>query len=241
MDHLLSATTIPEGVSISRIVDTSLAQGMREWVTLYTLYCLRRVPEYLALQAAQHWKPLSNPLCSDLSVGVMGMGELGATSAIALNQTGFNVVGWSLNEKKLSGIKSFFGADELKHFLSKCNILVCLLPLTPHTKGIIDSTVFQSLPVGACFINAARGGLVVEKDLIDALETGKIAHAVIDVACEEPLQKKNPLWGVPNITITPHVASVTDPKAAARLVVANLKRIRLGKKPHYIVDPKTGY
>jgi glyoxylate/hydroxypyruvate reductase A len=241
VDHLLAATILPDGVPMTRFVDDNLTQGMREWVLLYTLYCHRRVPEYLAYQRAQDWHRLAAPFAYERRVGIMGLGVLGAASAAALQHIGYQVNGWSRREKTLPGVKSYAGADELGDFLAASEILVCLLPLTPETEGIIDRRLLNALPEGASLINGARGGLVVEADLIIALESGRLAHAVLDVTREEPLPAADPLWRAPNITITPHVASVTNATSGARLVAENIRRVRAGDAPHHLVDPEAGY
>ena len=241
VDHLLAATTLPDGVPMTRFVDDNLTQGMREWVLLYTLYCHRRVPEYLAYQQVQDWHRLTAPFSYERRVGMMGLGILGEASAKALQDIGFQVSGWSRRGKKLPGVESFAGPEQLDEFLSSSEILVCLLPLTPDTEGIIDSRTLNALPPGACFINGARGGLVVEADLIAALESGRLGHAVLDVTRQEPLPDDDPLWRAPNITITPHIASITNAGSGARLVAANIRRLRAGEALHYIVDPDAGY
>jgi len=241
VDHLLAATMLPDGVPMTRFVDDNLTQGMREWVLLYALYCLRRVPEYLAWQNEQNWHRLDVPFAYERRVGIMGLGILGEASAWALQHIGFQVNGWSRRKKDLQEIQCFSGAAELDEFLAHSDILVCLLPLTPETEGIIDRELLAKLPRGACLINGARGGLVVETDLIQALESGHLAHAVLDVTRKEPLPADNPLWRARNITITPHIASVTNAKSGARLMAENIRRIQAGETPHYVVDPKAGY
>ncbi len=241
VDHLLEATRLPEGVPMTRLVDDNLTQGMREWVLLYTLYCLRRVPEYLSFQSKQDWHRLVAPFSYERRVGIMGLGVLGQASALALKHIGFKVSGWSLSKKNIPGVESFVGVESLSRFISTTDILVCLLPLTHATKGIIDGRLLKNLPDKACIINGARGGLVVEEDLISALRSGHISHAVLDVTRIEPLPSDNLLWRAPNITITPHVASVTNPQSGARLVSENIFRILKGELPKHLVDPDAGY
>lgn len=241
VDHLLAGTTLPTGVPMTRIVDDNLTQGMREWVLLYALYCLRRVAEYLAFQQAEDWHRLAAPFAHQRRVGIMGLGVLGTACAKSLQEIGFQVSGWSRREKNLPGVNNYAGADTLDDFLAACDILVCLMPLTPVTEGIIDSRVINALPKGACLINGARGGLVVDADLIAALQSGHLSHAVLDVTRQEPLPAGDPLWRAPNITITPHVASITNAMSGARLVSKNIRRVRAGEAPHHLVDAKAGY
>jgi glyoxylate/hydroxypyruvate reductase A len=241
VDHLLAATTLPDGVPMTRIVDGNLTQGMREWVLLQTLYCHRQVPAYWAQQRRQVWRQLGQPFAQERRVGMMGLGVLGAAAAEALQHIGFAVSSWSRRQKSLAGVNSFAGLDELDEFLAASDILVCLLPLTPDTEGIVNSRTLKALPEGACLINGARGGLVVEADVIAALESGRLAHAVLDVTCEEPLPADNTLWRAPNITITPHVASITNAGSCAGLVADNIRRVRAGEAPQSLVDPTAGY
>lgn len=241
VDHLLAATTLPEDVPMTRIVDGNLTQGMREYVLLHALYCHRQVPAYRTQQHAREWRQLGQPFSRERRVGIMGLGVLGAAAAEALQAIGFPVIGWSRREKNLPGVENFAGLSRLDEFLAACEILVCLLPLTPATEGIINSRTLGALPEGACLINGARGGLVVEADLIAALESGQLGHAVLDVTREEPLSAGDALWRAPNITITPHVASVTNARSGARLVADNIRRVRAGEAPHHLVDPEAGY
>ncbi|PPR23040.1 MAG: Glyoxylate/hydroxypyruvate reductase A [Alphaproteobacteria bacterium MarineAlpha10_Bin2] len=241
VDHLLATTTLPDGVPMTRIVDDNLTQSMREYVLLQTLYCHRQAPAYMVQQRAREWRLRIQSFARERRVGIMGLGVLGAAAADALQQIGFPVSGWSRRQKTLPGVAGFAGLSELDEFLAATDILICLLPHTPDTEGIINSRTLSALPDGACVINAARGGLVVEADLIAALESGRLAHAVLDVTREEPLASDDPLWRAPNITITPHVASITDAKSGARLVADNIRRVRAGEAPHHVVDPKAGY
>ena len=241
VDHLLAATTLPDGVPMTRMVDVNLTQGMREWVLLQTLYCHRQAPTYWAQQLRQDWRPLGQPFAQERRVGIMGLGVLGAAAAEALQHIGFPVSSWSRREKSLPNVKSFAGLSELDAFLAATDILVCLLPLTPDTEGIINSRTLGALPQAACLINGARGGLVVDMDLIAALKSGRLGQAVLDVTREEPLPADDALWRAPNITITPHIASVTNAASGARLVADNIRRIRAGEAPHHLVDPKAGY
>ena len=241
VDHLLATTTLPDDVPMTRIVDGNLTQGMREYVLLQTLFCHRQVSAYMAQQQQQVWRQLGQPFAQERCVGIMGLGVLGAAAAEALRHIGFSVRSWSRREKNQSGVESFTGLEHLDEFLAGCEILVCLLPLTPDTEGIINRRTLNALPQGACLINGARGGLVVEPDLIAALESGRLGQAILDVTREEPLTADDPLWRVPNITITPHIASITNAASGARLVAENIRRIRAGEVPHHLVDPKVGY
>jgi glyoxylate/hydroxypyruvate reductase A len=171
----------------------------------------------------------------------MGLGVLGGAVARALLGLGFTVAGWSRTPKQIDGVESYAGDAGLAPFLSELHILVCLLPLTPETEGIIDKETFATLPAGAFVINVARGGHVIEEDLLAALDAGHVAGATLDVFREEPLPEDHPFWRHPRVTVTPHIASQTDPRSAADEVAANICRIRAGQPPLNIADPAKGY
>ena len=154
---------------------------------------------------------------------------------------GFSVAGWSRSQKRLGGIESFHGADGLTEFLERTDILVCLLPLTAETGDIINTKTLAALPRGAYLINAARGGHVDEDALLAALESGQLAGATLDVFKTEPLPAGHPFWGAANLTITPHIASLTVPASASAEIAANIARIRDGQAPLHAVDPARGY
>ena len=165
---------------------------------------------------------------------------LAGDAAAALTALGFSVAGWSATEKNLDGIESFHVADRLTPFLQRTDILVCLLPLTAKTEDIIDARALAALPRGAYLINAARGGHVDEDALLEALESGHLAGATLDVFKTEPLPADHPFWGAPSLTITPHIASLTVPASAAAEIAANIARILDGKAPRHAVDPARG-
>lgn len=241
VDHLFADPELPKGVPICRVIDSNLTQRMTEYVVLHVLRHHRRQPEYDALQRAGEWRELYTPTAAERAVGIMGLGELGADAARKLMSVGFKVASWSRTPKSIEGIESFHGARGLEPFLKRSEILVCLLPLTPETKGILGRRLFEALPRGAAVINAARGGHLVEQDLLAALETGQIAHATLDVFHEEPLPPAHPFWRHPRVTITPHVASITDPRTVADLVAENVRRHRAGAALLHVVDPEVGY
>jgi len=170
----------------------------------------------------------------------MGLGELGRDTAERLQMNGFNVNGWSKSKKEIDGVRSY-SEDELNEFISATNILVCMLPLTNQTKEILDLKLFKMMKQPAFLINVARGEHLVEEDLIYALDTGLISRAVLDVFCKEPLPDSHPFWSREKITITPHIASLTNPKEVAELLVENYKRLLSGMELLYEVDREKGY
>jgi glyoxylate/hydroxypyruvate reductase A len=241
VDHLLRAPGTPPGIPVARLVDERLTQGMTEWVLLNVLRFHRQDPEYRALQAARVWEELPAPETSARRIGILGLGELGTASARALTALGFPVMGWSRRAKEVPGVEGFHGPAGLEAMLPRTDILVCLLPLTPDTRGVIDQRTLALLPRGAFLINGARGGHVVQGDLLAALESGQVAGAALDVFEPEPLPAEHPFWDHPKVVMTPHAASITIPSSAAPQVVENIRRARDGQALINLVDFSAGY
>lgn len=241
VDRLLQDPLLPQGVPIVRMVDPSLVAGMNEFVLMRTLHYHRRMPEYAAQQRARQWRQLYPPLARERRVGIMGLGELGRACARSLVQLGFDVSGWSRTPKALPGVACHAGWQELPAFLARAEILVCLLPHTAETAGILSAATFAQLPRGACLINVARGALLVEEDLIPALDAGRLAGATLDVFRTEPLPPEHPFWSDPRITVIPHAAALTLPQTAARTVADNVRRHRAGQPLLNVVDVRLGY
>jgi len=240
VDHLLSDSTIPESVQFTRIVAPSLSGQMSDYVLTTVLNIVRKTDHYLDQQRRAIWKPLESIKKEDITVGVMGLGAIGRETAVRLSRNGFNVTGWSRIKKSIKGV-SCYSEDEFGSFLAQTNIAVCLLPLTPDTNGILDLELFKGLKKPSFLINVARGDHLVEEDLIYALDTDLISHATLDVFSEEPLPESHPFWGRNKITITPHIASVTDPKESAELILENYKRMLSGMELLHKVDREAGY
>jgi glyoxylate/hydroxypyruvate reductase A len=196
---------------------------------------------YRALQAAGVWEELPAPDTEATRIGIMGLGNLGADAARKLAALDFRVAGWSRTARALPGIETFAGEKGLMPFLARTDILVCLLPLTPATEGIINARTLAALPRGAYVINAARGGHVVEDDLLAALESGHVAGATLDVFRTEPLPEGHRFWTHPKVILTPHAASITIPRSVAPQVVDNLARLREGRPLANVVDVTVGY
>jgi glyoxylate/hydroxypyruvate reductase A len=240
VDALLSDHAIPTNVQIVRMVEPGLALGMREYVLLHVLRLHRREPEAEADRRAKRWRPLETSLAGERKVGVLGLGALGGDAARALRDVGFAVSGWSRRPKAIEGITCYAGPDTLPDFLSGLDVLVCLLPLTNATAGIIGKDFLARLPRGAALINAARGGLVNEDDLLDALNAGHISHAVLDTFVVEPLPV-HPFWTHPRVTVTPHTASLTRVSDGAAHMADGIRRIEAGVAPSGAVDRAAGY
>lgn len=244
VDHILTLPDLPD-IPIVRFVDDSLTTRMSEWVVLQALSHLRQVPAYLKQQRERQWRELSQPEAKDLTVGVMGLGVLGQDSARKLKIMGFNVIGWSRSRKVIDGIETFDGA-ELDAFLSRTDMLVGLLPLTPDTRGIFDAALFSRLRQGGAlarpvFINAGRGGSQVEADVVVALESGVLGGASLDVFEKEPLPTDSPLWRMENVIVTPHAASASDVRALFRNAQAQIERHEKGEPLQNVVDRRAGY
>jgi glyoxylate/hydroxypyruvate reductase len=240
IDGLLAQQGLPD-VPIARMVDPSLTRTMTEYVVLATLRHHRQFDHFEREQRATRWRYAFPPQAADRRVGVMGLGVLGSAAAASLAAHGFPVAGWSRETRQLSGIESFAGRAGLPAFLARTDILVCLLPLTSDTAGILNAPTFGGLPRGAYLINVARGAHLVEADLIAALDSGQLAGATLDVFCEEPLPAGDPLWRHPKVLITPHVASYASPLTAAEGVAANIRRARAGQPLLHQVDRARGY
>ena len=174
-------------------------------------------------------------------MGVLGLGEIGSACARKIAGLGFPVAGWSRTPKSMPDVVSYAGSDGLVPFLSKTDILVCVLPLTPATRGIINQATLAALPRGAFVVNIARGAHVVDQDLIAALDSGHIAGATLDVFADEPLPRKHPFWTHPKLTVTPHIASITNPDTAAEGVAENLRRLADGRPLLNLADRARGY
>jgi len=241
IDHLSGDKDLPPGVPIVRMVEPGLTAGMIEFVVMSALYHHRFMLDYAAQQQGKVWREIEQIPTSRRRVGILGLGVLGGACAEKLRDFGFPVAGWSRRAKRIAGIESFHGADGLMPFLARSDILVCLLPLTAETEGILNAETLAALPRGAALISVGRGKQVVEADLLAALDSGQIGGATLDVFRNEPLPPESRFWSHPRVVLTPHVASMTIAETAAEAVVANIRRIQAGQAPEPIVDLKRGY
>ena len=241
VDAIVADPTYPRSVPLSRVVDPTLSQSMTEYIVLNVLYWHRRMHDLHSLQRLRKWRQIASPRAEHVRVGILGFGVLGQAAAAALKALNYRLSGWSQTPKQADGITTFHGTDGLVPFLSQSDILVCLLPLTPDTRGILDAKLFASLPPGACVINAARGGHLVEDDLIRALDSNHLRGATLDVFATEPLPETNPLWAHPKVVVTPHSAAATDPAAFMAHVARTITRVDDGLPPENLVDFARGY
>lgn len=241
IDHVLDDPELPRHVPIIRTTGKDLKTRMREYIVLHTLRLHRRLPEIEAAETRQEWLQLVNPPAYQRHVGLMGLGDLGADCALTLKAVGFKVAGWSRREKAIDGITCYAGPDGLQAFLASTEILICLLPLTPATKGILNADLFEKMPKGASIINAARGGHLVDEDLLGALDSGQISAATLDVFHQEPLPADHPFWRHPGVLVTPHVASLIDPVTGGKAIAANVRKFLAGESVPDLVDLEQGY
>jgi glyoxylate/hydroxypyruvate reductase A len=228
-EHVLGDPDRPRDVPVVRLVDLKLTQAMTEYVLLHVLRYHRDAPYYERMQRERRWAKLPPPDTDKRRIGILGLGALGIDAAQRLFSLGFPVAAWSRTPKCVDNVKVFHGRGQLHAFAARTDILVCLLPLNAETHGIIDAKLLATQPRGAYVINPARGGHVVDADLIAALDSGHIAGATLDVFHIEPLPADHPFWTHPKITLTPHIASTTDPRSAVPQIVDNIRRVREGR------------
>jgi glyoxylate/hydroxypyruvate reductase A len=241
VDHLLDDPDLPAGVPITRVVEFSMAQSMSEYVILAVLNHCRQFDDYRTDQSQKKWQPRIPLLTGDMRVGIMGLGQLGKDAAGKLSALGFAVNGWSKTPKSIKGVAGFAGARALNDFLSRTRILICMLPLTPQTEGILSRQTFDRLPAGAYVINVARGAHLIEDDLLAALDAGQLSGACLDVFDTEPLPADHPFWDHPKVKVTPHISSITFPRAVAPQIIDNYRRCQAGQPLLNVVDPSRGY
>ena len=241
VDNILSDPDLPAGVPVVRLVDPELTRQMSEYVVLNVLRHHRDFPAYEHFQRKGQWRRLPAPEAAATGVGFMGLGVLGSDAARKLRPFGFRLMGWTRRPRRLKGVRCLHGPEGRNRFLARSDILVCLLPLTPATRGILNAETFAALPQGAAVINCARGAHLVERDLLEALDSGHLSGATLDVFDTEPLSEGHPFWGHPKITVTPHIAGVTLPHSAAERVAANIRRLQKGEPLADVVDLEAGY
>jgi glyoxylate/hydroxypyruvate reductase A len=245
VDALLADSTLPTAPLV-RVANDDLTKRMTEYVVLHVLMHHRHQHRLNAAQQKKIWDTPDQRAASALRVGIMGLGELGRDSADVLVRLGFQVAGWSRSKREVPGVQCFAGLDQLSAFLARTDILVVLVPLTAETKGILNASLFKQLardgvrgaPV---VINAGRGGLQVEDDIVAALNDGTLGAVTLDVFNTEPLPPEHPLWSHPKATITPHNAADSDPEAISDYVVAQIEAYERGAPLQNVVDRDRGY
>jgi glyoxylate/hydroxypyruvate reductase A len=232
---------LPPQLPVVRMVDPGIVQGMVEYVTHAVLDLHRDMPAYRRSQQQRQWQPLQVRVASERRVGVLGLGSLGQAVLGRLVSFGFDCAGWSRSRHDVAGVRCFAGAGELDAFLARMDILICLLPLTDATRGLLNAALLARLPRGASLVHVGRGPQLVAADLLGALDEGQLAEAVLDVTDPEPLPQDDPLWSHPRVRITPHIASMTQADTAARVTIENLRRFERGEPLVGWVDRARGY
>lgn len=229
VDRLLADASVPVDVPLARMVDPAMSETMAQ-TALWAVMSLQRDHfAYAAQQRDRVWKPHPLRRADELTVAVLGTGQMGQAAARLLMQHGHRVLGWSRSSGPLEAV------------LAHADVVVNLLPLTPQTRGLLHAGTFAQMPHGASLVNLARGAHVVEADLLDALASGRLRHAVLDVFSTEPLPAAHPFWSHPAVTVLPHVAAPTDPRSAARIAARNIEALRRGAPLEHLVDRARGY
>ena len=241
VDALLAVPTLPRDVPVIRLADAGMAEQMAEYVTLAVLRAYREMDAYAEQQRDVRWQPRPRFAKRQFGIGLMGFGVLGQAIAAALAPFGFPLASWSRTRKSVDGVTSHVGSAELPVFLTTTKVLVCTLPATPATTGILDRGALSQLPQGAHVVNIARGDLVVDADLIALLDSGHLAGATLDVFATEPLPVDHAFWHHPRVAVTPHVSAVTLIRESVAQVAAGIRRIEKGEPAAGVVDRQRGY
>jgi len=226
---------------IVRMVDPEMSRTMAEAVLSWTLYLHRDMPAYAKQQKARIWVELPYKKPSHKTVGILGLGQLGRVAGEKLAEAGFKVMGWSRTAKVIEGIDTKSGEDGLSQVVAHSDIIVLLLPLSDSTRGLLNKKLFDQMGTGTSLINFARGPIIDDVDLIEALDTGRINHAVLDVFQQEPLPQDSPFWGHEDVTVLPHISAPTDFDTATKIVSKNISQYRETGTLPTTVDKERGY
>jgi glyoxylate/hydroxypyruvate reductase len=241
VDRLLADATLPADVPIARMVDPMMNRAMAETAAWAVLSLHRRAFDYAAQQRQTQWRPLPQKRAGEVAVLVLGLGQMGRTAALQLAALGYRVGGWSARAQQVPGIATSAGWAALPAALGAADVVVNLLPLTDDTRGLFDRTRLAQMRQGASLVNLARGAHVIEKDLLVALNSSHLAHAVLDVFDAEPLPATHVFWFHPRVTLWPHAAAQTDLRSAAAVVASNVEAVRRGETVAHLVDRSRGY
>jgi glyoxylate/hydroxypyruvate reductase A len=240
VEHLMMSLTNSQ-IDVVRLIDPTLSKVMSEAVLAWSLYLHRDMPRYAKQQKNKHWQQHQLVPASERRIGILGLGALGQVSAKQLQQNGFKVMGWSRTAKKIANISSYSGNNGLAEMVAQSDILVCLLPLTPATLGMVNKKLLTQLPQGSAVINFARGGVINTDELLNALNSHHLSHAVLDVFEHEPLNADSGLWHHPDITILPHISAPTNLNSACDIVAKNIMSFRATGEIPKAVSKVNGY
>jgi glyoxylate/hydroxypyruvate reductase A len=240
-DALMAAPDRPPGLPVARTLDPLVASSITEYVLHRVLHEQRAVDAYARQQRERVWQRIPVPSAAETTVAILGLGHLGRHLAAALRALGYRVSGWSRGPHTLPGVACHHGEAGLQACLAGSRFVVCLLPLTPETTGLLDARRLGWMAPGAHLVNVARGGHVVAADLLAALDSGRLAGATLDVHEPEPLPADHPFWAHPKITVTPHVAARTSPAELAEQLCENIRRVEAGEPLLNPVDVDRGY
>jgi glyoxylate/hydroxypyruvate reductase A len=236
VDGLESMVRSLDDVPLIRLEDAGMAEQMAEYVVHAVLRQYREFDAYAQSQRDAQWKPRRRLDKGAFRVGILGPGVLGAPVAAALAALGFPVDAWSRSRKQVPGMRSFAGAAELQEFLGRCRVLVCMLPLTSETRGMLCHATLSQLPGDAYIVNVSRGAVLVEEDLLALLDSGALSGAMLDVFKEEPLPPSHPFWHHPRVTVTPHVSAATRIEESVAQIAAKIRRLEAGLPVSGVVD-----
>jgi glyoxylate/hydroxypyruvate reductase A len=237
----LALGRLPTSLPVVRLLDPGITQGMCEYASFAVLSLHRDMLRYRQQQAEKRWQAHRLVPAPKRRIGVMGLGLQAQQILATLQPYGFALSGWARSRHCISGVDCFAGAEQLPDFLGQCDILLCVLPLTEQTEGILDRQLFQHLPKGAALVNMGRGGHLVEGDLLEALASGQLSAAVLDVLQQEPATPDHPFWQHPQILLTPHIAAMTQPESAFGVLLENIRRHQRGEPMLGQIDRKQGY
>lgn len=232
---------VPPGAKLVRMIEDGVTALVRDYVAMSVLALHRDLPAFLEQQRQQVWKTREFVWADQRRVSILGLGELGKATVEALRPFGFQLAGWSRNQKSLDGVECYSGKDGLLEMLETTDILVCLLPLTPETRGILNADLFARLRKGAGLVQVGRGAHMDQEALLAALDSGQLSGAFVDVTEPEPLPAGHPLWSHPRVVLTPHIAGHSHPQTAALATIENICRHRDGLVPNGLVDLERGY
>lgn len=241
VERFLSNPTLPEGPVLCRMVEPGLSEGMTDYICGHVMRYHLDIDTNIRESAEAVWNFVTPPLSRSRRVGLLGLGELGADAAQMLAKLRFDVAGWSRRAKSIDGVRCYHGAEGLRQLLGRSEILVTILPATAETRNILNDETLALMPEGARIINPGRGALIDDDALLRALESGRVAHATLDVFDQEPLPQYYPFWRNPKVTVTPHIAAETRVDGAARVVVEQVGRMIAGEPLRHIADRASGY